>query len=359
MRLTMEGKDVPFGEHISLSPSFTIQTFLDKLPGDIGHTDTFLSDSISSKYYTPSEFLAAKLPKDSFSTIHLNIASLSGHIDELKELLCLLDHPFVIIGITETKIQEGLEPLIDINIPGYEFKQTPTKSCFGGDGIYIKKDFDYVVRNDLSKSINNVSESIFIEIIRNSHKNIVVGCIYRHHSPIPDFLEHYFNNTLQILQKEKNKVSVLMGDYNIDLLKVDSDSETCDFYDLLSSNGFRPLILQPTRMTVRNGKLSATLIDNIFINALETNSIGGNITVSISDHFPQFAQLDTIEKPKKNIGPRYGRSYKHFNQNEFQSELQNIQWFTNLDNKDTNNCTDFFLSKLSIIYLMKWHQFVI
>ena len=105
-----------------------------------------------------------------------------------------------------------------------------------------------------------------------------------------------------------------MGDYNIDLLKVDSHCETCDFYDLLSSNGFRPLILQPTRMTVRDGKLSATLIDNIFINDLETNSSGGNLTVSISDHFPQFVQLNIFEKPKKSKGPRYGRSYRYFNQ---------------------------------------------
>ena len=82
-----------------------------------------------------------------------------------------------------------------------------------------------------------------------------------------------------------------MGDYNIDLLKVESDNDTCDFYDLLSSNGFRPLILQPTRMTVRDGKLSATLIDNIFVNDLDTRSIGGNLTVSISGPFPQIFSI--------------------------------------------------------------------
>ena len=36
--------------------------------------------------------------------------------------------------------------------------------------------------------------------------------------------------------------TVLMGDFNIDLIKYDTHTETRDYYDLLSSNGFRPLI---------------------------------------------------------------------------------------------------------------------
>ena len=77
-----------------------------------------------------------------------------------------------------------------------------------------------------------------------------------------------------------------MGDFNIDLLKYDSENTSSDFYDLFSSYGYRPLIMQPTRVTSH----SATLIDNIFINDLEMWSVGGNITASISDHFPQFSQ---------------------------------------------------------------------
>ena len=52
-----------------------------------------------------------------------------------------------------------------------------------------------------------------------------------------------------------------MGDFNCDMLKIDQDDETCDFFDLMLANGFRPLILQPTRVTLS----TATLIDNIYI----------------------------------------------------------------------------------------------
>ena len=38
---------------------------------------------------------------------------------------------------------------------------------------------------------------------------------------------------------------VHMGDFNVDLLNYDSHKETQEYYDILSSNGFRPLIFQP------------------------------------------------------------------------------------------------------------------
>ena len=87
----------------------------------------------------------------------------------------------------------------------------------------------------------------------------------------------------------------LLGDFNVDLLKCDDDTNTGIFFDLLSSYGYRPLILQPTRVTSD----SATIIDNIYINDIEARSSGGNITTSISDHFPQFCTLNILKKHPK------------------------------------------------------------
>ena len=76
--------------------------------------------------------------------------------------------------------------------------------------------------------------------------------------------------------------------------------------------------MQPTRVT----SATATLIDNIFVNDIETRSRGGNITSSISDHFSQFCFMDIFNKPKQRKVPRYGRSYKNFNEDEFNNELK-------------------------------------
>jgi exonuclease III len=69
---------------------------------------------------------------------HLNIASLSLHLDDLKVLLRLLDYPFDVIAVSETKIKEGFDPITNIYIDGYNFVHTPTKTDFGGVGLFIK-----------------------------------------------------------------------------------------------------------------------------------------------------------------------------------------------------------------------------
>ena len=128
--------------------------------------------------------------------------------------------------------------------------------------MYIKNGYDYKVREDLSKSIHMVAESVFIELKINSTKSMLIGCIYRHHSPVNDFMNSFLLEVLTNIGKEKNKICALLGDFNVDLLRFDEDINTGNFFDLISSHGFRPLILQPTRVTSN----SATLVDNIYIN---------------------------------------------------------------------------------------------
>ena len=195
--------------------------------------------------------------------------------------------------MTETRLHDD-NPLTNIEIDGYVFLHTPTETQCGGAGIFIKSGYDFEVIPRLSKSISNVSESIFVEIKREGHKNIIVGCIYRHHSPIKTFVNSYFKNALQDVGKLTNKICALMGDFNIDLIKYSTEAKTGEFYDLLCSYSFRPLILQPTRVTSK----SATLIDNIFINDISCQSLGGNLTSSISDHYLQFSITDIFQTSK-------------------------------------------------------------
>ena len=115
---------------INSTPSFTVQSLLDQMPGQNFETDEFMSESISSKYFTPSEFLGSNLRPNNFSLVHLNIASFCKHIDELLHLLHTLDHPFDIIGITKTRLHDS-DPLVNIEIDGYEFTYTNWNSMRG------------------------------------------------------------------------------------------------------------------------------------------------------------------------------------------------------------------------------------
>ena len=73
-----------------------------------------------------------------------------------------------------------------------------------------------------------------------------------------------------------------MGDFNINLLSYDSHSQTNNFINLMLSH-LLPHILHPTRITDH----SATIIDNIFSNSLESDTISGRLLSQISDHFPR------------------------------------------------------------------------
>ena len=93
------------------------------------------------------------------------------------------------------------------------------------------------------------------------HKNIVIGVIY--HPPNQD-LKHFTEKVNELVHslKSEKKCCYLLGDYKINLLNYDQHVPTCEFVDMLSSNGFLPLITRPTRVT----PTSATLIDTIFTN---------------------------------------------------------------------------------------------
>ena len=73
-----------------------------------------------------------------------------------------------------------------------------------------------------------------------------------------------------------------MGDFNLNLMNYQSHNPTGEFLDMMYSNTFFPLITRPTRITSH----SATLIDNIFQNSLETNLLSSLLFTDISDHLP-------------------------------------------------------------------------
>lgn len=76
---------------------------------------------------------------------------------------------------------------------------------------------------------------------------------------------------------------LLLGDFNIDLLKSGETSDSENFSDIFY-NSFMPYITSPTRIRSR----SRTLIDNIFSTDSSDDLIASNIIISISDHLALF-----------------------------------------------------------------------
>ena len=112
-----------------------------------------------------------------------------------------------------------------------------------------------------------------------------------------------------------------MGDFNIDILKYDTNNDSAAFLDMMYENFILPYISSPTGVTPR----SQTLIDNIFSNIIEDEIISGNITTTISDHYAQFTLFKNKKSQKKKIA-KFARNYKTLDKEMFDSELKNTNW---------------------------------
>ena len=172
--LYLEIKNTPIqkSDSVNSMPSFTIQSLLDQMPGQNFEMDEFMHETITSKYFTPSEFIEQRLPSNKFSMLHINIALLGKHIDELRCLLDVLNHTFDIIGITETRFHDD-NPLNTYPSISIFVKHTPTKTGCGGAGMYIKSCYEFDIIYKVSQSNADISESLFIELKREGKKMLL------------------------------------------------------------------------------------------------------------------------------------------------------------------------------------------
>ena len=273
------------------------------------------------KYYDAHDFhkLKDKLTNH-FSALHTNICSIQHNGDELFDLITDVEFKFDVVAVTETwnpedKKHKFIPPIFE----GYSpYIGLTGSSLKGGCGIYINSDLSYNPRNDLNfkiKSDESEFEALWVEIILDKQPNRLIGVVYRH----PKKKDSQFKDNLQsILQKIKkeNKNTLILGDFNYDLLNHENNEEISKFLQIMLENSYQPCILEPTRILLGN---KPSLVDNIFSNSIEP-VISGNLYQKISDHLPNFAIFNNV-KPTKTKEYVKKRCSKNFDAIKFQNDL--------------------------------------
>jgi len=202
--------------------------------------------------------------------------------------------------------------------------------------MFIDESLDYHV---LERTSNEV---LWAEFPFENKKNVICGIFYRQHNS-PEIFQSYFDETIEKFASS-GKCIVIMGDFNIDLLKCASSLYSHDFLTSLQSCFLVPTIDKPTRVC----STSATLIDNIFINNPDQVVASGNIISDISDHFLQFCILksmrDKIKIRKFNV-----RDFSTSSRDSFNADLSNVNWDTLTDKKpcDVDNLFSSFYNKFN------------
>ena len=284
-------------------------------------------EKINSRYYSCEEFYGLDNKKD-FKIVHSNLNGYVSHADDFHEFLVQSSNKPDVICISETSVFNEESIPADSCLENYSKPfLTNTLSSKGGVAIFAKDHQDIFERDDLKLEGNKEFEAVWIEIKKKGSKNIIVGCVYRHpHTAnLKDFSD-YINMCLVKLNKEGKEVFIT-GDFNIDLLKYESNSSYRDFYNLVTSNGFLPLILQPSRIT----DTSYTLIDNIFTNAFTHESISGNILIEFADHLTQFVSVQTQNSDPRSSSDYFKRCNKNWNEDNFLHDLETQTWSNDMN----------------------------
>ena len=142
------------------------------------------------------------------------------------------------------------------------------------DSLYLlKREYSFTIRNWYNGS--NIWEGPFIDISgSNLCRSLTVGNIYwlphdnNNNGNIQQFISE-FSPIIDMLQS-KNTYTVIVGDFNINLLKISERDKFGESFNLMCTNNFFPKITFPTRFA----KHSCSLIDQIFCKTPHKKTLG-------------------------------------------------------------------------------------
>ena len=307
--------------------------------------------SLTCQYTDESEYSLKFSSCTDLIICSINIQSLSAKFSDLSQMINYMNRSKSspdIICLQELwrfpdealfKL-EGYHPLV------YKLRHNNVQG--GGIGIYIKLKFSFSILNESSIFVDRIFESLAIEVTINSRK-VIIGSMYRPGTKHPtltfdenykEFLELFSNFCSNLIPLGS---VYLLGDINLDFLKYKKCEKVTNFVDLLFSFGLLQILTKPTRCTPS----SATLIDVILTNEINSD-LNSTILVShLSDHFPVF---HTVKSISSSVSPKFveSRNFSKHNITVFNDALLRFNWSTVINCKDTqqsyNNFSDSFLA---------------
>ena len=112
--------------------------------------------------------------------------------------------------------------------------------------------------------------------------------------------------------RNENSFSCLVGDFNLNLLKIGDVTAYNDFFELMTNNQFIPMVTLPTRFD----KKSCSLLTHMWLNNPSKGILGPAKSssrvllkkIAKADHLPCLLTLDVLEK--KVHPPKYIFSQK-------------------------------------------------
>ena len=286
--------------HSGLNEENSLSHLIDSMNLDI---DDEINMVEHSRYYNDTDFIDMLQQQQSkLSILNLNCQSLNAKFDQFQcyiSNICQSAH-IDVITLQETWFNNKVDTSY-FEFDDFEMISLNRRiSKHGGLLIYVNKQYSHKELDLIPQS--EVFEGLFLELRDKqctSHKYII-GNLYRPpHSVISDldtFIDEFtmITNTFQSL----NLKTYLCADFNIDLLKLNTNHKSNLFYENITQSGFFPKITMPTRLA------SITLIDNILTNNIDCTHTSGVLTKNISDHQICFTIINDRRRPQNDTTER-------------------------------------------------------
>ena len=251
---------------------------------------------------------------------HLNIRSLRHKSDSLR-LEGLDSNMIDILTLSETWLDESIQDF-EISLPGFvcvRKDRIGAKKGYGGVAIFVRVGLPFRVRYDIDVG---QSECLWIELTRAKCKPTIICSAYRAPDKnFDDFLSD-LQSCMPALDLEKSDL-VFLGDLNVNMLSNSKagSSEKQKLLNFMHTMDLTQLIKEPTRVT----DTARSLIDVIFVYNEHRVVDSGVIPISLSDHYLILCILKAGVSKAKPRTMEY-RSYKHFDVNSFNRDLNNVPW---------------------------------
>ena len=297
-------------------------------------------------YYDVSQYmeLCSSYVQCGVSVIALNIRSIPKNLEEF-----LLEFDVVKLGVdvlafTETRLSQNIEPMY--KIPNYNMFTNSRSTAGGGVAIYVSNEFTCNVVEELTILLPDFE---IITILASKQGDQYLFCnMYRP----PDANVHTFNSyigetLLPATLAYSRAKCIVVGDFNIDLLRLSERQHANEYLTTMFSYGYMPQILRPTRVTAR----SATLIDNIWLNDESLLVSSGVVKSVISDHFPVFVRVLGLESENRNGYIHYSkRIINNTCKENFTSAISSVNFDDILSSYNVNNIYNILVQRLQYIF---------
>src|SRR6218665_270644 len=221
---------------------------------------------------------------------------------------------------------------------------------YGSVAIMVRENIKYWPLDLGISPKHNTYKSIFIQVQQKKRPDLVIEVVY--HPPVQSLTDFMDEQAIlvSVLSKCKRNL-ILVGDFNINLLKISTNGPTKTFMNILTAEFIAPVINCPKRIT----EFTATLIDNIFTNIVQDVIDPFVIVSDLSDHFPVISWFQNFSPTTSNPHLPVSRRINKITLQNFNEDLANTNWSSvrsNLEQDKPNEAYNNFIT----IYRDKYNK---